>query len=112
MGRNPQEPWRPPEPPNRSPRPPSGPRGPIGGGNPRARWMPWIVFGVLAITLFIVFSNGIPGGSSGRVSLDYGSGLLPAVRADEIKSIKYDASNGHISGAFNDKGKRAHGGAT
>src|SRR5438034_1948514 len=102
MSRNPQEPWRPPEPPGRPPRPPgSGGRGggPLGGGNPRARWMPWVVFGIFALTLLLLFSKGIPGTTPSRSKLtftemqaDAGKGL--------IATVDYNRDSGDINGKF------------
>src|SRR4051812_41754414 len=71
MSRNPQDGWRPPEPPNRPPRPSMPPRGPSGGGNPRSRWMPWVVVGVITLAFIVIFSNGLPGSSTARTKLTF-----------------------------------------
>ena len=99
MSRNPQEPWRPPEPPDRPPRQAGGrPRTPA-GGNPRSRWMPWIVFGVLALTLLVVFSSGIPGSGSSKAKLSM-SELRSAATAGNIGSLTYNPDTGAIEGDF------------
>ena len=109
MSRNPQEPWRPPEPPNRPPRA-QGPRAPKGGGNPRARWMPWVVFGIFVLVLVVLFSQGgFPGTGSSKVQLPYGE-FRTAVATNQVQAIKYEASNGRINGQFNAAGAAAHGG--
>jgi cell division protease FtsH len=81
-----------------------------GGGNPRARWMPWVVFGIFVLVLVVLFSQGgFPGGGSSKVGLDYGT-YMQAVKDNQVQAIKYDQSNGHITGQFNAAGAAAHNG--
>ena len=99
MSPTPEDQWRPPEPPGRSPRPGGGPAGPGGPAWPpvRSRWMPWIV--IIAILAVVLLWTARPSTAPARKSLDY-SEFLTLVKADHIKTIKYDASNGKITGAF------------
>ncbi len=92
MSPGPEDKWRPPEPPGRQPRPPAGPRPPT-----RSRWTPWILVGVLAIG-WLVWQSA-PGGGAERADLDY-SEFLAAVEDGRVAEIKYDQSNGRITGEF------------
>ena len=100
MSRNPQDGWRPPEPPGRPPRPSMPPRSPMGGGgNPRSRWMPWVVVGVITLAFIIIFSNGLPGSSTTRTKLSFNQ-LQTQVTSDNVKSITYNRDSGDITGVF------------
>ncbi len=100
MSRNPQDGWRPPEPPNRPPRPSMPPRSPMGGGgNPRSRWMPWVVVGVITLAFIIIFSNGLPGSSTSRTKLTFNE-LQTQVKGDNVKSVTYNRDSGDITGVF------------
>ena len=97
MSPGPEDQWRPPEPP-RTPRP--GPSGNGGSGRtptPRPRWVPWIVVGLL-IAVILVW-QAAPGSTPARTQIDY-STFLQHVTANKVESIKYDASNGKITGKF------------
>ncbi len=96
--------WRPPEPPGRPPRPPVPPRAP----NTRSRWLPWVLVG-LVVTALLVW-QGLPSSGSSAASITY-SQFLSEVSAGHVKTIKYDSSNGHISGEFK-KGAEYQGKAT
>ena len=85
--------WRPPEPPGRPPHPPVPPRAP----NTRSRWLPWVFLGLLVIG-FLVYS-GLPKGGGSQANLTY-SQFLAQVRADKVDTIRYDSSNGNITGQF------------
>lgn len=92
MSPGPEDQWRPPEPPGRPPRPPMAPNNPA-----RSRWTPWILLGVLAIGWLVW--QAAPGGDAQRADLDY-SEFLTSVRREHVDEIKYDQSNGHITGRF------------
>ncbi len=98
MSRNPQEGWRPPEPPNRPPRPSGQPRSPL-GGNPRSRWMPWVVVGVITLAFVVIFSNGLPGSSTTRTKLTFNE-MQAQVSKDNVKSVTYNRDSGDITGVF------------
>jgi cell division protease FtsH len=97
----PDDQWRPPEQPGRPPR--------VGGtpGRPgRSRWMPWVIVGLI-VAIFLVW-QATPSTTPERAKLDYGS-FLTRVRENKVAEIKYDSSNGKITGKFvqgqNESGK-------
>src|SRR3954451_23545144 len=98
MSRNPQDGWRPPEPPNRPPRPSGPPRSPM-SGNPRSRWMPWVVVGVITLAVIVIFSNGLPGSSTTRTKLTFNE-LQTQVKNDNVKAVTYNRDSGEITGVF------------
>ncbi len=100
MTPGPEDQWRPPEPPGRPPRPPMGPRPPT-----RSRWTPWILVGVLAMGWLVW--QAAPGGGVERAELEY-SKFLAAVEDGSVEEIKYDQSNGRITGVF-EKGDEVDG---
>ena len=85
--------WRPPEPPGRPPHPPVPPRAP----NSRSRWLPWVFLGLL-VTALLVY-QGLPKGGEAQASLTY-SEFLSDVRTNKVDTIRYESSNGHITGQF------------
>ncbi len=91
---SPNDQWRPPEPPGRPPRPGGGPARPP---TPRARWMPWVIVG-LVIAVFL-FWQAVPNNTTEAAKIDYGA-FIQNVKDGHVQSIKYDASNGKISGKF------------
>jgi cell division protease FtsH len=96
MSPGPEDQWRPPEPPpGRSPRPGSN-GSPLKQGN-RPKWLPWVVIGLL-VAIFFVF-KAVPGSTTSQEKLDYGD-FLTLVKQDHVANIKYDSSNGKITGAF------------
>jgi cell division protease FtsH len=96
MSAGPENQWRPPEPPpGRSPRPDS-PGGPMRPGN-RPKWMPWVIV-ALVVAIFLVW-RAAPASTTAQEKLDYGT-FLTLVKQDHVSSIKYDASNGKITGEF------------
>ena len=85
--------WRPPEPPSRPPLPPAPPRAP----NSRSRWLPWVFLGLL-VTALLVY-QGLPKGGESQANVTY-SQFLSLVRANKVDSIRYESSNGLITGQF------------
>ncbi len=74
----------------------------MGGGgsnNPRSRWMPWVVVGVITLAFIIIFSNGLPGSSTNRTKLSFNE-LQAQVKLDNVKSITYNTDNGDITGVL------------
>jgi cell division protease FtsH len=98
MSPGPEDQWRPPEPPpGRSPRP-GTPGGPLKAGN-RPKWMPWVIVGLIVAILLVW--RAAPSSSTAQEKLDYGT-FLTLVKQDHVSSIKYDSSNGKITGVFKD----------
>ncbi len=96
MSPGPEDQWRPPEPPpGRSPRPGSS-GGPLRSGN-RPKWLPWVVIGLI-VAVFLVW-RAAPSSTASQEKLDYGQ-FLTLVKQGHVANIKYDASNGKITGAF------------
>ena len=96
MSPGPEDQWRPPEPPpGRSPRP-GAPGGPMRTGN-RPKWMPWVIVG-LVVAILLVWRVAPPS-TAAQEKLDYGD-FLSLVKQDHVASIKYDSSNGKITGSF------------
>jgi cell division protease FtsH len=99
MSPGPEDQWRPPEPPpGRSPRPGSPGGGPLRSGN-RPKWLPWVVIGLI-VAVFLVW-RAAPSSTTPQAKLDYGN-FLTLVTQNHVASIKYDSSNGKITGAFKD----------
>jgi cell division protease FtsH len=63
----------------------------------RPKWMPWVVVGLI-VAVFLVWKAAPPSGTK-QEKLDYGP-FLTLVKQGHVDSIKYDASNGKITGAF------------
>jgi cell division protease FtsH len=61
--------------------------------------MPWVFIGLL-VAVFLVW-QAAPGSNPSREKLEYGP-FIQLVDEGKIKSLKYDASNGKITGAFVD----------
>jgi cell division protease FtsH len=59
--------------------------------------MPWVVI-ALIVAIFLVW-RAAPPSSSSQEKLDYGD-FLTLVKQDHVANIKYDASNGKITGTF------------
>jgi cell division protease FtsH len=80
-------------PPGRDQRP--GPPGPAPTSRPK--WLPWVIVVGLLVTFFVVTTLS-PGGAS-KQELPY-NGFLSAVKADKVKSVKFNKSNGKITGVY------------
>ncbi len=80
-------------PPGRDQRP--GPPGPAPTSRPK--WLPWAIVAGLLVTFFVVTTLN-PGGSS-KQELPY-DGFLSAVRSNNVKSVKFNKSNGKITGVY------------
>jgi len=93
---------RPPEPPAPGQGPDPGPGRPTGDGTPSSgprpwpRWLPLLVVGIV-VAVFVATS--MRGSTTETDELSY-SEFTAAVQADEVKSIEYDPTNGHISGEY------------
>ena len=79
-------------PPGRDQRP--GPPGPAPTSRPK--WLPWAIVAGLLITFVVTTLS--PGGSS-KQELPY-DGFLSAVRSNNVKSVKFNKSNGKITGVY------------
>jgi len=63
----------------------------------RPKWMPWVIV-ALVVAIFLVW-RAAPSTATAQEKVDYGT-FLTLVRSDHVSSIKYDASNGKITGEF------------
>src|SRR5437764_1657630 len=91
---------QPPPPPPPPPREQRGSGGRMGGMSSLPRWTIWVLLGVAAAAFLLpTFFSG----SEGR-DLKY-SEFLTQVQADNVKSIEWNNSNGHINGEFADGAK-------
>jgi cell division protease FtsH len=93
MSPSPEDQWRPPEPPNRQQQRPAPPRPQA----PRTRWLPWVIIAVVVVGILVW--QTAPTSSSDHLSISY-SQFLSLVKKDAVEQIKYDSSNGKITGEF------------
>jgi cell division protease FtsH len=94
MSPSPDDQWRPPDQqPNRPPRAPGQPP----KSSSRPKWLPWVIVGLI-IAVFLVWQTSTTS-TPDRAKIDYGT-FLTHVNDNQISSIKYDASNGTITGQF------------
>jgi cell division protease FtsH len=63
----------------------------------RPKWMPWVIVGLI-VAIFLVW-RAAPPSSPAQEKLDYGE-FLTLVKQDHVANVKYDASNGKVTGAF------------
>src|SRR6478609_8638898 len=89
---SPDDQWRPPEQPGRTPRPGGQTKPPA-----RPRWMPWVII-ALIVAIFL-FWQAAPSTGVTRSKILY-SEFMTLVRQDKVEQIKYDSSNGKITGQF------------